>query len=374
MSKFCHNCGTKLPDDAVFCSGCGTKVKITEQPTDVVNTNHIETVQPITEPVQPIVETATTLEQEKTEENVNYTNPVEPPKAEEPITYASPVEPPKAEEPITYASPVEPPKAEEPITYASPVEPPKAEEPITYASPVEPPKAEEPITYTSSVMPTESASYVGGTSYERPVSSVPPVSPIPADQPIPGFGAPGANKNKQNKPKKKKKGLVVFLVIVLLLAAGAAVVWFLDSKGIIEIFSKEEESTYKEAIDLYVKGIEEQEIDTFLDAYGSFLVEEFANGDGEVFMEEIYEEYESEVGEGVSIAYKVTKEKEYSESKLNKLQEELEEDYDFKGTIDKAYDITTEFTIEGDDGETEDRVKFLVVEIEGQWYLAEFDN
>ena len=145
-------------------------------------------------------------------------------------------------------------------------------------------------------------------------------------------------------------------------------------KGIIEIFQKEEESTYKEAIDLYVKGIEEQELDTFLDAYGSFLVEEFEDGDGEVFIEEIYEEYESEVGEGVSIAYEVTKEKEYSESKLQKLQEELEEDYDFKGTIDKAYDITTEFTIEGDDGETDDRVKFLVVEIEGQWYLAEFDN
>ena len=347
MSQFCHNCGTKLPDDAVFCSGCGTRVKVAEQPAGVVPTNHIENVQPIVEPVQ---------------QEVSYTNPVEPR---------------KAEENVTYTSPVEPPKAEENVTYTSPVEPPKAEENVTYTSPVEPPKAEENITYTSLVQPTESTSYAGetsytgGTSYERPITSVPPVAP---DQPIPGFGAPGGNPNKKNKPKKKKKGLLVFFIIVLLLAAGAAVVWFLDYKGIIEIFQKEEESTYKEAIDLYVKGIEEQEIDTFLDAYGSFLVEEFEDGDGEVFIEEIYEEYESEVGEGVSIAYEVTKEKEYSESKLEKLQKELEEDYDFEGTIDKAYDVTTEFTIEGDDGETDDRVKFLVVEIEGQWYLAEFDN
>ena len=291
MSQFCHNCGTKLPDDAVFCSGCGTRVKVAEQPAGVVSTNHIETVQPVVEPVQPEV---------------------------------------------GYASPIEPPKAEEKIDYASPVEPPRAEENVSFASPVEP--------------------------------------PVAADQPIPGFGAPGGNPNKKNKPKKKKKGILVFFIIVLLLAAGAAVVWFLDYKGIIEIFQKEEESTYKEAIDLYVKGIEEQELDTFLDAYGSFLVDEFKNDVGEEFIINAYDEYESEAGSDLKIKYEVTKEKEYSESKLQKLQEELEEDYDFKGTIDKAYDITTEFTIEGDDGETDDRVKFLVVEIEGQWYLSEFDN
>ena len=55
MSQFCHNCGTKLPDDAVFCSGCGTRVKVAEQPAGVVSTNHIETVQPVVEPVQPEV-------------------------------------------------------------------------------------------------------------------------------------------------------------------------------------------------------------------------------------------------------------------------------------------------------------------------------
>ena len=93
MSQFCHSCGTKLPDDAVFCSGCGTRVKLPEQPAGIVNTNDIETTQPIVEPVA-------------------YSSPVEPPKPEEPVTYSSPVEPPKAEAPVTYSSPVEPPKPE----------------------------------------------------------------------------------------------------------------------------------------------------------------------------------------------------------------------------------------------------------------------
>ena len=78
MSRLCHSCGTKLPDDAVFCSGCGTRVKLPEQPAGIVNTNDIETTQPIVEPVA-------------------YSSPVEPPKAEEPVTYSSPVEPPKPE-------------------------------------------------------------------------------------------------------------------------------------------------------------------------------------------------------------------------------------------------------------------------------------
>ena len=349
MSRFCHSCGTKLPDDAVFCSGCGTRVKLPEQPAGIVNTNDIETTQPIVEPVA-------------------YSSPVEPPKAEEPVTYSSPVEPPKAEEPVAYSSPVEPPKAEEPVTYSSPVEPPKAEEPVTYSSPVEPPKPETGAN-VNLVQPT---SYVGGTNNSGNTSYGRTASSVPAEQPIPGFGAPKGNSAKKEKKKKKKTGLVVFLVIVLLIAAGAATVFVLDKQGVIDILPKEEKSTYKEAIDLYVKGIEEQEIDTFLDAYGSFLVEEFADGEGEEYLEEVYEEYESEAGSDLKISYEVTKEKQYTESKLADLQEDLEDDYDFKGTIEEAYDITTEFTIKGDDGETDDRVKFLIVKIEGQWYLAEF--
>ena len=292
MSRFCHNCGTELPDDAVFCSGCGTRVKLAETPK--------------AEPVQAEVEA---------------------PKAE-----------PVQAEVVT-------PKVE-------PVQP-----------EVEAPKAEP-------VQSTMSEPYIGGNSFNQNVSSS---QQIPPTQPIPGFGAPGGNP-KKDKTKKKKTGLIISFVLVFLLAAGAATVWFLDQKGIIEIFPKEEESTYKEAIDLYVKGLENQDIDTFLDAYGSFLVDDFADGAGTEFMEEVYEQYEDEVGSEIKIKYEITKEKEYSESKLKDLQQDLEEDYDLKATIEKAYDITTEFTIEGEDGTTDDKVKFLVVEINGQWYLAEFDD
>lgn len=38
MSKFCPNCGTELPDDAMFCGNCGTKLCD-------CNTNHKETQQ-----------------------------------------------------------------------------------------------------------------------------------------------------------------------------------------------------------------------------------------------------------------------------------------------------------------------------------------
>lgn len=310
MSRFCHNCGTELPDDAVFCSGCGTRVKLAETPKAEPVQAEVEV--PKAEPVQAEVETPK----------------VEPVQAE--------VEAPKAE----------PVQAEVVTPKVEPAQP-----------DVEAPKPEP-------IQPTMSEPYIGGNSFNQNVSST---------QPIPGFGAPGGTP-KKDKPKKKKTGLIVSFVLVFLLAAGAATVWFLDQKGIIEIFPKEEESTYKEAIDLYVKGLEHQDIDTFLDAYGSFLVDDFANGAGTEFMEEVYEQYEDEVGSEIKIKYEVTKEKEYSESKLKDLQQDLEEDYDLKATIEKAYDITTEFTIEGEDGTTDDKVKFLVVEINGQWYLAEFDD
>ena len=51
--KFCSNCGTQLPDEAVFCASCGVKLSDLARPAPAAPAQPVQPVQP-TQPVRPV--------------------------------------------------------------------------------------------------------------------------------------------------------------------------------------------------------------------------------------------------------------------------------------------------------------------------------
>lgn len=96
----------------------------------------------------------------------------------------------------------------------------------------------------------------------------------------------------------------------------------------------------------------------------------------EEYLEKLKEELEEEYGEKIKYSYKVTKEKDLSTKKLNDIAETLKEKYNIpKKSIKAAKEIDIDYKLSGkDDTEEDEWDSIIVVKIDSKWYVYEADG
>ena len=157
-------------------------------------------------------------------------------------------------------------------------------------------------------------------------------------------------------------GVIALIVVVCVLVAGSKYTTALDNYIAVNFrgdASKIELLAPKEYWDYL-----EEEQDVSLDDLKERMEENW---------DDVKDALEEQYGKNIRVTYKVTKEREISDKKLEKIAEALEETYDIDAKSVKAgYKIEVELTIAGSEDDDDDEGTFNVVKIGNRWYLINY--
>lgn len=128
-------------------------------------------------------------------------------------------------------------------------------------------------------------------------------------------------------------------------------------------------SDYKVALDYCFKGIEKSDMTTFLKAFPKFYQEVMLDACDEEDLKNIVGLSKGEAGENLKITYKITSEKQYSSSELEKIKEYVEHLYEENVTVSDGYELQIEETITDDNDTKSSTNTMYVYKIDGSWSL-----
>lgn len=193
----------------------------------------------------------------------------------------------------------------------------------------------------------------------------------PAAPAAPVYAAPAAPEAPAP-AKKSNKGLITGLIIAGVVVA-LVLVFFL-------FFGSKPTDPLDIAIDVTYNGNFNRAKDMAPQEYWDWYEDEYDKSFDDL-MEEAEEEFddmkdslEDVYGENIKISYEVTKEKDLSEKKVEKIAEALEERYDIDASkVSEAKEIKYDITIAGDeDEETNEDLEMTVIKYNGKWYRIRY--
>ena len=162
-----------------------------------------------------------------------------------------------------------------------------------------------------------------------------------------------------SEPKKSSGLLVPVVAVVALILVVVIVVLNLT------LFN----NGYKEPIDNLMEAISSGDVDYLEEALPDYIVDS--------------DDYDADQMEGalklmsalddLDISYDVIDKEEIAESKLKKLEESIEEDYDESVDVDNGYDVKLEITVEYKGVEKSTETSISVYEIDGDWCITSHD-
>ena len=89
--------------------------------------------------------------------------------------------------------------------------------------------------------------------------------------------------------------------------------------------------------------------------------------------DDVKDALEDQYGKNVKVTYKVTKEREISDKKLEKIAEALEETYGIdEKSVKAGYKIEAELTISGSEDDDDDEGTFNIIKIGNRWYMINY--
>ena len=157
-------------------------------------------------------------------------------------------------------------------------------------------------------------------------------------------------------------GIIALIVVVIILLAGNQYTTALDNYIAVNFrgdASKIELLAPKEYWD-YV----EEEYDRTVEDMKDSLEENW---------DDVKDALEDQYGKNVKVTYKVTKEREISDKKLEKIAEALEETYGIdEKSVKAGYKIEAELTISGSEDDDDDEGTFNIIKIGNRWYMINY--
>lgn len=194
-----------------------------------------------------------------------------------------------------------------------------------------------------------------------------PEAPVYAEPAAPAYAEPAAPA-----AKKPNKGLIIGLI------AGAVVL------AVVLAFFIFGGSKPTDPLDTYIDIIYNGKFDKMKDMapqeYWDWYEDEYDQTIDDI-IEEAEDEYddmmdsmEDKYGKNIKITYEVTKEKDLSEKKLEKIAEALEDKYDIDASkVSEGKEIKYDVTITGDeDDDTNDDLEMTVIKYNGKWYKINY--
>lgn len=169
-----------------------------------------------------------------------------------------------------------------------------------------------------------------------------------------------AAKEALNGPKKDQ--------YMLIGAAAVGVIFIVILLSIIGVFKP----AYEKPIDNFVKSISKNEYDYLKKAFPKYRLK----GNKDSFkdtIDEINEELEDEYGKRFKLKYKITDKDKLDEDDLEDYEDDIKDYYDKKVKVTNGYELEVEFKASGD-GEKDDKDgDFIVLKIDGKWYITSAD-
>ena len=207
-------------------------------------------------------------------------------------------------------------------------------------------------------------------AYEAPAAPVYETPDVPVyEAPVcdaPVCEAPAAPEP-EKKPLNKKTLIGIVAGAAALIAIGLLVFFLFFNSSYTDPIDLYFDAMYKGKLENIEKMAPKEYWDWYEDEYDK-TTEDLIE-DAEDNYEDYIEELEDTYGENVKATYEITKEKDLSSRKLEKIADALEDNYDIdakKVTEGKKLDV--ELTISGDDDDREDAGEITVVKIDGKWY------
>ena len=131
----------------------------------------------------------------------------------------------------------------------------------------------------------------------------------------------------------------------------------------------------EDAIDLYFQATCYADVDAAMDCYPEEFMkalmeaQDMKKSDLKEELKDELEEAEDEYGDFVRYEFEIVDEEELDKDDLEYYVEMIEEYYDIKLDITAAKEVEIEFVIEFEDDEIEDEATFVLVEVDGSWYI-----
>ena len=183
-----------------------------------------------------------------------------------------------------------------------------------------------------------------------------------------------ATKQQNDAPKKKGKGGVIAAVVVILALVAALVILLVklftdggfDINSITGIFGGT--SGYEKPFQHICTAIEEDDASKLEDAYLPSTWDVYG-----VTSEDLLEALKDaflDCGEVKDVTYKVRKSEELKDSDLDEVKDYIDTYYEEDGTIKSAYDVTVKITVKGSDDKETTTDEYVVVKVNGKWYIT----
>ncbi len=166
--------------------------------------------------------------------------------------------------------------------------------------------------------------------------------------------------------KNKKTGLIIGLIIAAIVIVAIALVIVLLNGG---------NKSYKAAIKQFMQAMEDEDMSAMVETFPKPLREELKSemlswyGSEEVFWAAYSTMIEDYCGSNAKLSYEIMDAEPYDAEDLIEIEEVLADDYDYECNVTAAYEVEVEITYKGRDGEYSEYVDFLAMEIKGEWYL-----
>ncbi|MBP3707918.1 MAG: zinc ribbon domain-containing protein [Clostridia bacterium] len=129
---------------------------------------------------------------------------------------------------------------------------------------------------------------------------------------------------------------------------------------------------YKTPIKNYFNGVQKTNAKTYLKAYPEFMRENLEDTYDEEFLEKRKESLEKTYGDNVKLSYKVVDKIKMTKDELDKVKDELKEDYDDeKIKISSGYKVCVKLTVKGSDEKETNFMTLDVLKINGKWSVID---
>ena len=89
------------------------------------------------------------------------------------------------------------------------------------------------------------------------------------------------------------------------------------------------------------------------------------------YLENTLKTAENEFGENIEMSYKIIDKTEIDKDELEKMEEDIKNNFEEEITITKGYELGVEVTTKGDDAEDTEEDEFNVYEVDGKWYILD---
>lgn len=132
------------------------------------------------------------------------------------------------------------------------------------------------------------------------------------------------------------------------------------------------ESSYEEPVKNLIEGLSEGNSEKFLKAFPSYISDYMKAIFTDEYLKSTLEKAKEDYGENIQMTYELKNKEEISEGELNRIKQDVKDNFDKEIEITKGYSLDVDIKTKGDKTEDTEEDTFNVYQVDGKWYILDF--